>query len=445
MARSRRHIYRFVLATTIAAIVACAPSEHAPIFERAPASGKSDGVQKANADTKLGASGFYLPCAGGESCNTSQGPGGTFSHNGRFKHASDFRAMPIGTPIRAMKSGRVGVVVQQFVDHEGKCFSSCYSKTNLLVIHHDDGTESAYWHLNHLWADKLGVKVGDKVCRGDVVALSGNTGYSDGAHLHVHIATCCSTTWDEHRVKLSMPMRFVEAGDLPLRGARSYVSRNFPTCMRTDLSAKYSVVVDELDADFSLTGAAPKQIKTAGWNGQFYYSNPSPTKEPTVSARYQPRIRLTGLYWVEAFVPNAWHVLNRRAPYRLVAPGGVQDFTLYQQYQGGIFLPLGGGQLIKLFAGGEAHVIQHNASGDAAWRLITFDAIRFSYIRPARGAAEAEPCTQTAACRGRLICLDGRCAQGCQSTGCVAPKTCDRATQLCLDDISKGGPSKTDK
>ena len=46
---------------------------------------------------------------------------------------------------------------------------------NYLVIDHGDGTFATYWHLSE---NGLKVKVGDKVERGDWIAVSGNTGNS---------------------------------------------------------------------------------------------------------------------------------------------------------------------------------------------------------------------------------------------------------------------------
>jgi len=50
---------------------------------------------------------------------------------------------------------------------------------NQLVVQHPDGSRSGYAHLNG-----YKVKVGDQIGRGQVIALSGNTGNSNGAHLH---------------------------------------------------------------------------------------------------------------------------------------------------------------------------------------------------------------------------------------------------------------------
>lgn len=53
---------------------------------------------------------------------------------------------------------------------------------NFLLIQHGLGFSTAYGHLH-----RLGVKSGDYVKKGSLVALSGNTGRSTGAHLHYEI------------------------------------------------------------------------------------------------------------------------------------------------------------------------------------------------------------------------------------------------------------------
>lgn len=83
------------------------------------------------------------------------------------KHlGTDFRA-PIGTEIPASNSGRV--VVSRDLFYTG----------NTVTIDHGLGIFTVYGHLS-----KLLVKEGDLVKRGQVIALSGNTGRTSGPHLH---------------------------------------------------------------------------------------------------------------------------------------------------------------------------------------------------------------------------------------------------------------------
>lgn len=76
----------------------------------------------------------------------------------------------LNTPVRATNSGIV-VYAKEL---------SIYGK--ILVIDHGLGIFSLYLHLN-----EFKVSAGQRVAQGDIIALSGNTGYSTAPHLHFSI------------------------------------------------------------------------------------------------------------------------------------------------------------------------------------------------------------------------------------------------------------------
>ena len=51
-----------------------------------------------------------------------------------------------------------------------------------LIVVHDNGLETRYAHLSKPLVDK-----GQRVCEGEAIALSGNTGNSTGPHLHLEV------------------------------------------------------------------------------------------------------------------------------------------------------------------------------------------------------------------------------------------------------------------
>jgi len=87
--------------------------------------------------------------------------------------------MPEETPILAARAGVVVEVVDSFA--KSGLTEDMKQKGNFVRIQHDDGSRALYYHLAPGGAR---VKVGQKVKEGQLVALSGNTGFSATPHLH---------------------------------------------------------------------------------------------------------------------------------------------------------------------------------------------------------------------------------------------------------------------
>lgn len=119
---------------------------------------------------------YDLPYRKGVQSHIEQAYNGSFSH--RKENALDFR-MREGTEVRAAREGLVIAVVQRF---DGHCWSeACRDMANYVLVYHSDGTIADYSHLQYNGAR---VAVGDTVSKGQLLALSGNTGYTRGPHLH---------------------------------------------------------------------------------------------------------------------------------------------------------------------------------------------------------------------------------------------------------------------
>ncbi len=88
----------------------------------------------------------------------------TIAHKG-----TDFRAA-IGTPVMAMNEGVVRIA-REFTVYG-----------NTAIVDHGLGVQTLYMHLS-----KLNVEEGDTVKPGQVIGLSGDTGYADAAHLHISV------------------------------------------------------------------------------------------------------------------------------------------------------------------------------------------------------------------------------------------------------------------
>lgn len=122
---------------------------------------------------------YALPFPAGEKYLMSQGYNGRFSHSG--KNALDF-TMPVGTKVIAARGGIVTEIKED--SNRGCSNRDCLGLANLITIMHDDGSFADYVHLKKKGAL---VKVGDRVKRGDVIGLSGNTGFTSGPHLHFEV------------------------------------------------------------------------------------------------------------------------------------------------------------------------------------------------------------------------------------------------------------------
>lgn len=92
-------------------------------------------------------------------------------------------AVPVGTQVRCPMDGTVSSV---FYSNEGG---------NQITIKHSNGFQTGYAHLS-----KVLVKKGEKVKRGNVIALSGNTGRSTGPHVHLTLRNSSGALIDPAKV-----------------------------------------------------------------------------------------------------------------------------------------------------------------------------------------------------------------------------------------------------
>jgi murein DD-endopeptidase MepM/ murein hydrolase activator NlpD len=97
-------------------------------------------------------------------------PGSPFGmRNGRPHNGTDF-PVPVGTPVKAPEDGVISRTGQD-------------GANGIFVVIKSGNNEHFLLHLS-----KINVTNGQRVKKGEVVALSGNTGHSTGPHLH----------WEKH-------------------------------------------------------------------------------------------------------------------------------------------------------------------------------------------------------------------------------------------------------
>ena len=137
---------------------------------------------------------YALPFDEGKTFRVIQGYFSYFTHKERA--ALDFN-MKRGTRITA---AREGIVVRVKEDGKKGGFNKKYRKDgNNIVIQHDDGSRAGYWHLQYEGAL---VNVGDRVKKGQLIGLSGKTGYAAVPHLHFLVWTSKDGHWQQ------VPTRF---------------------------------------------------------------------------------------------------------------------------------------------------------------------------------------------------------------------------------------------
>jgi murein DD-endopeptidase MepM/ murein hydrolase activator NlpD len=88
----------------------------------------------------------------------------TIVHKGTDLHAVE------GTQVMAMNDGVVRIA-RTFIIYG-----------NAVIIDHGQGVQTLYMHLS-----KMNVKAGDMVKRGQIIGLSGKTGYAESPHLHISV------------------------------------------------------------------------------------------------------------------------------------------------------------------------------------------------------------------------------------------------------------------
>ncbi len=142
---------------------------------------------------------YALPYARGEAYILTQGFNGENTHKDQSAYALDFQ-MDEGTRVHAMREGIVIALEEKQTEHG---FSPAFAeKSNHIIIQHDDGTMAMYGHLK---PNGVKVRVGQKVYKHAFIGLSGNTGYTSGPHLHVHI----SAVKDLKTGPMSVPFSFL--------------------------------------------------------------------------------------------------------------------------------------------------------------------------------------------------------------------------------------------
>lgn len=144
---------------------------------------------------------YRLPFASGP-FPIAQGFGGKATHTDKQNYYAVDIVMPEGTPVLAARDGTVMTVDNDFYG-AGLDMKQYGDRANNIRITHADGTMAVYAHLQ---LESAKVAVGDRVRAGQQLALSGDTGYTSGPHLHFCIQV------NANMQIVSVPFQFTGAG-----------------------------------------------------------------------------------------------------------------------------------------------------------------------------------------------------------------------------------------
>lgn len=158
----------------------------------------SEGVVSRKASCSLGQnqSGFMFPLPSDAivTCTSPYGFRVAPTVKGSSNHAGLDLAVAGGTNIYAAKSGTV-IETRNDVQTNTANDASVPSSGNYVKIKHEDGTMTAYLHMN---PGSVTVNVGEVVSQGDKIGEVGTTGASTGYHLHFTVYDVSGATVDPY-------------------------------------------------------------------------------------------------------------------------------------------------------------------------------------------------------------------------------------------------------
>jgi len=168
--------------------------------------------------TPVGGIVLLPPFASDEQFPISQGFKGEKTHTSPDSEYALDIAMPVGTAIHAVRSGKVMDVEEDF-NRGGIDLKKFGDKANHVRILHDDGTMALYAHLD---LASVTVRPGARIRAGQKIARSGNTGFSSGPHLHFAVQQ------NTGMKLISLPFKFQTADSGPITPEAGQILQGSP-------------------------------------------------------------------------------------------------------------------------------------------------------------------------------------------------------------------------
>ena len=194
------------------------------------------------------------------------------------------------------------------------------------------------------------------------------------------------------------------------------------------------LIVDNLDPGFEFLegeGGVDQEL-SSGYDGDYFYSDPYSISTDRRRASWTPDIPETGLYALDAWIPEGGAVASESARFDLAYWGGHRIATVNQSTSLGDWAELFPGESFKLLEGTYGNVSLSNVTGGEPGDYVAWDAVRWRFVGPEGGTGVGGACSTSSSCLGALVCVDGLCSVPCDEGNCP-DDLCDPATGICAE------------
>ena len=287
--------------------------------------------------------------------------------------------------------------------------------------------DSCGWHYfaAHLETIAPGMGVGANVTAGQVIGTVGDTGNAAGTQAHIHF----SIYPESYNAGIN-PFSYLETVDSSACTGQSSIGPGQTPDPEVNPCTDADIRSSTNQSSFAVVyGGQSIGSEQGGGDGDFLVQGAYAAGAEYTVGRWGPWISHTGLWEVDALVPNTSTALTNEALYEVVFQGGRSVVPVNQQASKGSWVPLLPAPM-KFTAGPRSYVGLANA-GTGNNGAFAFDSVRWRYIGPEGSAGVGAFCSYSADCAGTLICGQaGTCDLDCSAAGCDVG-ACDMASGLC--------------